>query len=59
MTEPNGDATPPIIMPKCDPVRRLKGQKALVTGASSGIGRGIALELAKAGELKECFGKED
>lgn len=27
----------------------LKGQKALVTGASSGIGAGVALELAKAG----------
>jgi glucose 1-dehydrogenase len=27
----------------------LSGQKALVTGANSGIGRGVALELAKAG----------
>ncbi|NCS88831.1 MAG: SDR family oxidoreductase [Ignavibacteria bacterium] len=27
----------------------LKGQKALVTGANSGIGKGIAIELAKAG----------
>src|SRR6185295_683527 len=28
---------------------RLKGQTALVTGASSGVGKGIALELARAG----------
>jgi glucose 1-dehydrogenase len=32
-----------------DPARPLLGQKALVTGASSGIGRGIALALGKAG----------
>jgi glucose 1-dehydrogenase len=33
--------------PAAEPV--LKGQKALVTGASSGIGRGIALALGQAG----------
>ena len=36
-------------MPTC-PIRQvLKGQKALVTGASSGIGKGIAIALAHAG----------
>lgn len=30
-------------------LQRLKGQKALVTGAASGIGRGVALALAQAG----------
>jgi glucose 1-dehydrogenase len=36
-------------MPTC-PIRKvLKGQKALVTGANSGIGKGIAIALAHAG----------
>ncbi|MFO0848252.1 MAG: SDR family oxidoreductase [Gemmataceae bacterium] len=40
---------PDVIMPAC-PIRKvLKGQKALVTGANSGIGKGIALALAHAG----------
>jgi glucose 1-dehydrogenase len=40
---------PEVVMPAC-PVRKvLKGQKALVTGANSGIGKGIALALAHAG----------
>jgi glucose 1-dehydrogenase len=43
------DVLPEVVMPTC-PVRKvLKGQKALVTGASSGIGKGIALALAHAG----------
>src|ERR1044071_4369898 len=40
---------PEPVMPRCAPQRLLQGQKALVTGASSGIGRGIALALAEAG----------
>ncbi|MEJ2185748.1 MAG: SDR family oxidoreductase [Gemmatimonadota bacterium] len=36
-------------MPKPEPYPFLAGQKALVTGASSGIGRGTAIELARAG----------
>src|SRR6516165_12164595 len=38
-----------VVMPTC-PIRKvLKGQKALVTGANSGIGKGIAIALAHAG----------
>jgi glucose 1-dehydrogenase len=40
---------PTPVMPRCPPQPLLQGQKALVTGASSGIGRGIALALAEAG----------
>src|SRR3954465_7177072 len=36
------------VLPKENP-RLLKGQKAIVTGASSGIGRAIALALGHAG----------
>ena len=35
--------------PDCPPLKILKGQKALVTGANSGIGEGIALALGEAG----------
>jgi glucose 1-dehydrogenase len=40
---------PEIVMPTCPTPRLLAGQKALVTGASSGIGRGVALALGAAG----------
>jgi len=40
---------PNVVMPICSEVKMLKGQKALVTGANSGIGKGVVLELAKAG----------
>jgi glucose 1-dehydrogenase len=36
-------------MPSCVPRKVLKGQKVLVTGANSGIDKGIAIELGKAG----------
>lgn len=40
---------PNVVMPACPEMKMLKGQKALVTGANSGIGKGVAMELAKAG----------
>ena len=40
---------PRPVMPHCPPQRLLQGQKALVTGASSGIGRAIALGLGQSG----------
>jgi glucose 1-dehydrogenase len=40
---------PKPVMPRVPPQKLLRGQKALVTGASSGIGRAIALSLGEAG----------
>ena len=40
---------PNAVMPNCEVLRLLKGQKAIVTGANSGIGKAIAIELGKAG----------
>ena len=40
---------PDVVMPACPAERILEGQKALVTGASSGIGKSVAIELGKAG----------
>ncbi len=46
---PRGERLPEVVMPTC-PIRQvLKGQKALVTGASSGIGKGVAIALGEAG----------
>jgi glucose 1-dehydrogenase len=43
------DHLPAPVMPRVPPQKMLLGQKALVTGASSGIGRAIAQSLAGAG----------
>jgi glucose 1-dehydrogenase len=49
ITQLQDEVLPEVVMPTC-PIRKvLKGQKALVTGANSGIGKGIALALAHAG----------
>lgn len=42
-------ATAEVPMPSCPIPKLLNGQKALVTGANSGIGKDIALSLAAAG----------
>lgn len=43
------DQLPKVVMPECEVRPVLKGQKALVTGASSGIGRAIATAMCAAG----------
>jgi glucose 1-dehydrogenase len=40
---------PDVVMPACSINKVLKGQKALVTGANSGIGKAVAIALAHAG----------
>jgi glucose 1-dehydrogenase len=40
---------PEVVMPTCTVQRVLQRQKALVTGANSGIGLGVALALGRAG----------
>ncbi len=40
---------PDVVMPECKPPKILRGQKALVTGANSGIGEAVAIGLGEAG----------
>ncbi len=40
---------PDVVYPTIEAIKILKGQKALVTGANSGIGEAIAIALGKAG----------
>jgi glucose 1-dehydrogenase len=45
----NAERYPDVIMPECPVERILEGQKALVTGGASGIGKAVAIALGKAG----------
>jgi len=45
----SNNGIPEVVMPTCTVQPVLKGQKALVTGANSGIGLGVALALGRAG----------
>lgn len=49
MTSSSGDQQPPSALGSRPIPKVLVGQKALVTGANSGIGRAVALALGKAG----------
>lgn len=49
MTTADDEAPAPVVMPSCEVRRILAGQKALVTGAGSGIGKAIAIALGRAG----------
>ena len=48
-TETESTSHPQVIVPECKVPKLLKGQKALVTGASSGIGKAVAIALGQAG----------
>jgi len=49
MSQKPTESYPPVITPSLDQQVMLKGQKALVTGASSGIGKQVAIALGHAG----------
>jgi glucose 1-dehydrogenase len=49
MSQKPTESFPPVITPSLDQQVILKGQKALVTGASSGIGKQVAIALGHAG----------
>ena len=40
---------PDVVLPSCPVMKLLEGQKALVTGANSGIGKAVAIGLGHAG----------
>ena len=45
----NEEQLPQVVMPQCQTEKILQGQKALVTGANSGIGKAVAIALGHAG----------
>ena len=47
--ETENTSYPQVMVPECQVPKSLKGQKALVTGASSGIGKAVAIALGEAG----------
>jgi len=47
--ETENTSYPQAVVPECQVPKSLKGQKALVTGASSGIGKAVAIALGQAG----------
>lgn len=49
MPRPANEKLPDVVKPTVDPLKILKGQKALVTGANSGIGKAVAVALGAAG----------
>jgi glucose 1-dehydrogenase len=49
MSETTNQHYPPVVMPSLEQQPLLTGQKALVTGASSGIGKQVAIALGHAG----------
>ena len=49
MNPPHNEHHPPVVMPSLEQQVVLSGQKALVTGASSGIGKQVAIALGHAG----------
>ena len=49
MTQVANEGHPEVEMPQRNVGKVLQGQKALVTGANSGIGKGVALALGQAG----------
>ena len=49
MSDPSEAEAKPVVMPKFQDLKLLVGQKALATGANSGIGRACAIALGGAG----------
>ena len=49
MTDKPAEDHPPVVMPALEQQAVLRGQKALVTGGNSGIGKNVAIALGHAG----------